>query len=281
MEQPLATLPRIHSFGLRLFGSCWCTQRHVSKTDELYVIRHGKLKLEIYDSVYDAGPGDVVLIPQQTEHRDRFDLSQDFEVFMFSFFWPEADKPLFAALPSPVISGLSDEQRLHIHQQLDNFYTADPQENEYETLLCRSYFHSMLLYLLRAASGTPGNASAGDKTATATEKRKFWLIHEVKNYINQNYARQVTLEELAAILGVSPFHLSRTFNSGSGFSLSEYLTLVRMDNARALLSEGRLNVSQVAYAVGYEDSGYFSKVFKKHFGCSPSAASCQRPVQRV
>ncbi|MDD4538867.1 MAG: helix-turn-helix transcriptional regulator, partial [Lentisphaeria bacterium] len=85
------------------------------------------------------------------------------------------------------------------------------------------------------------------------------------------------LEMLAEFLSVSPFFLSRVFNSESGFSLSEYLTMVRMNQAKTLLLDGRMNVSEIADAVGYEDSGYFSKVFKRHFGCSPSSMSCKRP----
>ncbi len=103
----------------------------------------------------------------------------------------------------------------------------------------------------------------------------------MKSYIRRNFQQQINLEELALALGISQYHLSRVFNAESGFSLPEYLTMVRMEKAKILLSEGQKNISEVAYAVGYEDSSYFSKVFRKHFGCRPSASAMSHPARRV
>ena len=79
----------------------------------------------------------------------------------------------------------------------------------------------------------------------------------------------IRLEDVAESLKVSPFYLSRTFSSESDFSLIDYLTEARINEAKKLLSDGRYIVADVAMMVGYEDSNYFSKVFKRRTGQSP------------
>ena len=71
------------------------------------------------------------------------------------------------------------------------------------------------------------------------------------------------------MLNVSPFYLSHVFSRESDFSLFTYLTNLRMRRSRALLQAGTGNVTDVAHAVGYDDEGYFSKVFRKYFVVPP------------
>ena len=64
--------------------------------------------------------------------------------------------------------------------------------------------------------------------------------------------------------------LAHIFSKESGFTLSSFLTQVRMQKAAELLSDPAAQVAEVAYAVGYEDANYFSKAFRRHFGYSPT-----------
>jgi len=280
MDECFAQLPILHSFGVRLFDLFWRTHFHEDRVCEFHFIRHGKLRLEFTDQGYDAGPGDVVIIPAHTCHCDKFDPSREFEVFMASFSWNDAEEQFFARLPGPIIHVQNDEQRGKIRQALEGLYLGGNRDTDYDQLLCQSIFHTVLLSVMKIVAGLDKAVSSAEQLSAA-DKKKHWLIAEVKSYINHHYQQQITLDDLASFLGVSQYHLSRIFNEESGFSLPEYLTMVRMERAKILLSEGRLNISQVAYQVGYEDSGYFSKVFKKHFGLSPSAITLSQPARRV
>jgi two-component system response regulator YesN len=75
---------------------------------------------------------------------------------------------------------------------------------------------------------------------------------------------------------VSPYHLSHVFSRESDFTLWGYLMQVRMTEAKKLLRTGRLNVSEVGRAVGYEDPNYFSKAFRKHVGQSPTGYAASK-----
>ena len=79
------------------------------------------------------------------------------------------------------------------------------------------------------------------------------------------------LEDLAAKLRVSPFHLSRIFSREFGVSIIEMLTAIRVEHAQELLREGRISVKEVAGRNGFADANYFAKVFRRRVGISPTA----------
>jgi len=95
------------------------------------------------------------------------------------------------------------------------------------------------------------------------------LMLQARQYLEVHYAEPLTLERIATALKVSAYYLSHVFSRESDFSLFAYLTNLRMRRARALLQAGTGNVTEAAHAVGYEDEGYFSKVFRKYFGVPP------------
>lgn len=89
-------------------------------------------------------------------------------------------------------------------------------------------------------------------------------------YIRENYNRNLTLENVAQQIYISPYYLSHMFREELGITFVEYLTMVRMEEAKKLLMDPSLSVVAVASQVGYEDASYFSKVFKKYVGVSPN-----------
>lgn len=96
------------------------------------------------------------------------------------------------------------------------------------------------------------------------------IVTNVKKYINQHVTQRLTLNEVAAVFGISPNYLSQLFGRYSDVGFSEYINNCRIAEAKRLLDEGGLKVYEVAEMLGYESSFYFSKVFKKVEGISPS-----------
>jgi len=82
---------------------------------------------------------------------------------------------------------------------------------------------------------------------------------------------RISIEDIAATLGVSSRYLRRTFGSSFGTGIVEYLTGLRLRKARQLLGEGKLSVLEVALECGFSSSQYFDRVFRKATGMTPLA----------
>jgi signal transduction histidine kinase/DNA-binding LacI/PurR family transcriptional regulator/AraC-like DNA-binding protein len=95
------------------------------------------------------------------------------------------------------------------------------------------------------------------------------LVKQACAYIQQNYTRSFSLEELSETIGVSKSYLSRIFKLDTGISLWDYLNRYRIQKAKQLLLITDESITAVAADVGYEDTSYFSRVFHEISGCSP------------
>jgi two-component system response regulator YesN len=97
------------------------------------------------------------------------------------------------------------------------------------------------------------------------------LIRQAREYIEQHYGdHDLSLHVLAARANLSDSHFSVVFSQETGSTFKEYLTDIRINKAKELLRMTGLRSVDIAYQVGYNDPHYFSSVFKKHTGLSPS-----------
>lgn len=95
-------------------------------------------------------------------------------------------------------------------------------------------------------------------------------IRRVLQFMDQHYAEPLTLSHLASQAGLSPAHFLRVFKTVMGRAPIEHLIRVRIRQAKQLLADVRLNISEVAYRVGYSDPHYFARQFRASDGLSPS-----------
>jgi two-component system, response regulator YesN len=89
------------------------------------------------------------------------------------------------------------------------------------------------------------------------------LIKEAVTSIRFNIDQPLSLNAIADTLGVNPSHLSRTFKKALGMTLTDYINKLRIEEAKYLLDHSNDSVTAIASHVGYSDSNYFSKVFRK------------------
>lgn len=95
-------------------------------------------------------------------------------------------------------------------------------------------------------------------------------IRDCLTYIGDNYHRSITVKTVAEALYVSESYLMHLFKDTLGMTFNEYLTDYRLTKAKRLLRQGDKHIYQVASEVGYGDVKYFSQVFKRHVGMTPS-----------
>lgn len=95
-------------------------------------------------------------------------------------------------------------------------------------------------------------------------------VRQIYAYIEQHYGEHISLEDVAAVVNLSPVYLSNLFKKESGKNFTEYLTDYRMKKAKEFLRMGEKNINEIAATLGYADARYFSKVFKKEVGVKPT-----------
>lgn len=89
-------------------------------------------------------------------------------------------------------------------------------------------------------------------------------------FIRKNYHdKDISLQKVASEVALSHYYFSHIFKDELKITFIEYLTKIRMEAAAKMLKNRNLNVNQIAYAVGYQDPNYFSKVFKRYMKTSP------------
>ncbi|MBL4951610.1 helix-turn-helix domain-containing protein [Neobacillus sp. OS1-32] len=104
-------------------------------------------------------------------------------------------------------------------------------------------------------------------TASIQEKK---VIQFALNYIEKNYQKGVTLEEVSEYVHLSPFYLSKLFKKELKINFVNYVTERKIERAKELLEKTDMPVINIALSLNYQEANYFSKVFKKLVGVTPS-----------
>lgn len=119
---------------------------------------------------------------------------------------------------------------------------------------------AFLIELLRTTK-----ASSRFKNDIHSEKN----YEEISAYINNNFNQKISLNDLCAIFGTNKTTLCRKFREMYGMTIVNYINHLRVKQAKVLLREGELSISQIATMVGFDSVHYFSKTFKKSENKSP------------
>ncbi|MCI8600713.1 MAG: AraC family transcriptional regulator [Oscillospiraceae bacterium] len=148
----------------------------------------------------------------------------------------------------------------HIRQSLKQIYDARGNSPAAEARMLGGLY--LFLAALMEEPGAP-------KLHRQTTARQY--VDKAILFISRNYILDISNEDIASFVGVSPSHLYRVFSLELGVSPTRFLTNYRLSEAAALLQSTGMSVSEVAASVGFKDPLYFSRVFRKVKGVSPSA----------
>jgi YesN/AraC family two-component response regulator len=114
-----------------------------------------------------------------------------------------------------------------------------------------------------------GIRAVGDAGPAGKDARQD-TVSEIRGYLAEHFAEEVSLAELSRRFFLHPVYLSQLFKEKTGETYLNFLIGLRVDAAKGLLSRTDLKIYQVSEQVGYKDTKYFSHLFEKHTGCKPS-----------
>lgn len=107
------------------------------------------------------------------------------------------------------------------------------------------------------------------ETVNVCKKQKKHNIDTIKNYIDKNFIKNITLDHLANIFYINKFYLTRIFKFTYGITINNYINNLRITKAKELIRFSDLDFENIAISCGINDNNYFSRIFKKTEGISP------------
>ncbi len=234
---------------------------HCHNEHELYYMLEGKTTFFIGDEIYNIDKGMFVYIPKGIYHRTDNENCHNNERILVSF-----DDRAITGKALAVPDELKDtrvitvpESKLSVLEEIlfkiENEFKSGKKHHEVlmdiyilelMTLLCRYKLDIAIEY---------NDANA--------------IIQDVSGYIASNYSSDLSLSALSKKFSLSEGYLSRKFKMITGMGLNEYITYIRIMNAEKIFKSEKISVTDVAERCGFNDSNYFSTVFKKTLGITP------------
>lgn len=226
----------------------WILDEHKHNFVELIYFLYGEAHVETSQGKTNLTLYDVLIHPSQVKHHEFVDLHKRQEIINIGV-EVEAD---FVMKDSFVLKDNTGNIR-RIFRMLDYHFTnADLMHKELEEQLLKL----LLIYLQKSASEQPCS--------------EFTIIDRVVEYVQENYRSVFCVKDLADYAHVSESYLSRLMSSHIGMPPMKYVNSVRMENAKRALKTD-MPIEQIAALVGIVDQKYFSTVFKRETGLTPSA----------
>lgn len=106
--------------------------------------------------------------------------------------------------------------------------------------------------------------------ANSRETQSGGVVAKAKAYINANFHKEISLDDVSREVDISPYYFSKIFKEETGENFIEYVTGIRMERAKELLLSSTLSMKEICGEVGYSDPNYFSRTFKKNVGLTPT-----------
>ena len=239
---------------------------------ELVYVDKGNMKIEAGDRELILNQGDVYFHKPMQWHSVKADgvtapnlavISFDCHDEAMSYF---SDK-LFHLDPKlrTVLSNVISETENAFTTSIEKYYgertlTVNPEASGCSEQLVKVYLTELLLLLLR-------EESKDEKVRVKIDETTF---DRVLHYLEQNIGENVSLSDVANYMHISPSTIKKLFRENTGESFVKYFTAMKMKEAKRLFREYSENVAEVAQKLGYNDSAYFARAFRRVTHLSPT-----------
>ena len=223
----------------------------------IHYIISGKGSYRVGDTTYSLSAGDAFLVYPNTEVIYRADDADPWEYAWVGFTGSDAAMILRATDFTPKTPCIFQMPAgYEIRHQLLHIYDARGNEFRHAVEMSGRLYTALALFMEGA------HKKEAEHTANTYVQKSI-------EYISANYSYPITVEDIAAYVGLSRSHLFRSFETVMQQSPKEYLTQFRMKQACDLLEHSDLSVTAIANSVGFDNSLYFSKSFRRQKGMPP------------
>ena len=225
----------------------------------LFFVNEGKGSIVVRHATYKVEAGQGFAVFPGVETRIQSHYREKMNVTWVAFSGYLVDRYLSRANLSVYEPVFYDNEEGEIRQYFDALLDASQLfPNRYCKIMAKLY--SLIGFLI-------DNAASESKPELTTPE--FYLMRAL-DFIDRNYYEDITINDIAAYVGISRKTLNNVFASLTEFSPKDYLIYYRLCKAVDLLRDPNLSIEMISASVGYNDQFYFSKQFKKNVGMTPS-----------
>ncbi|MGN0314669.1 MAG: helix-turn-helix domain-containing protein [Fusicatenibacter sp.] len=239
---------------------------------EIVLILDGEGEFYLDGALCPVRKGDILLLNPGTVHQSRFTHPESPALEFYAAFTNvhfrnmEENRICFSSASSLIHP--KEKTFLSLSRLAAEMNVETEQAHPGRYFMLKSCLMQMILLLYRAQTECPKTDIAG-YTFESTNKK--YVVEQIVDYMDQHYNEKISLDRIAENMYLSPFYISRIFKSEIGTTPINYLINMRMEKAKQLLkTRSDASVQEIAECVGYEDAYHFSKLFKKHYGESPT-----------
>ena len=248
---------------------------HWHEEIEIIYMLDGNMQVGLNNETYILGPRDIFLIGRGNVHHFISSVEPNHSViiqFGLSFFGSFSSIIRNAQFVSPLLEfskKLDTNMDSCAHSAIEKQILAMIEENEvkkegYQMALKARLFDLMVI-LVRQVPMQP--FSSREKNHQVSRLKR---LDRVLAYIDSNYDKKLTLDDVADVANYSPYHFTRFFKDTTGMTFNEYLNSVRVKIAEEHLLDEDTPITEVAYISGFNSIQTFNRVFKKSKGCTPT-----------
>ena len=228
------------------------TKQHLHEVLEIYYLKQGEIAYFANDTVYTVKEGNIIIIPPAVIHKTINSNAMPRHrmlLYLQRSFLQEMRSAGFPLWDSVSILHTTNYERIN---QIFSDLLAE-YEHACDPTMLKALCSELVVLLHRKTEL---------KQSVVSESAQSKQISQIITYINQEYAAELTLEQLASKFFLSPGHLSRIFKRCIGLTFSDYLREYRIKKAIELMADSKMNITEIALTVGFNSTNHFCKTFK-------------------
>lgn len=244
---------------------------HWHTAAEILMVLSGECVSETEERRYTVREGEVLLTPPRCSHSLGMGAGGKRCLLLFEVDALEQMRdfaPILKGMTKPILVSAEVAERTGLRNALNEIVSIYRFREPMWNMLCYSLLLRVFAGMGRliALDEESGESGGADKRLGSSPQ----IMESVLGYVNQNYMKRLTLEEMADYSGYSKWYFSRMFRQYAGMPFMQYLTKVRVDNIRRMLIHERASVAEIYKQSGFSSISTFNRVFKEHSGCTPS-----------